>query len=175
MFKYIVIASVVALLAGACSSSQGVGDASANVVEVAPVRTQALPQATVYKTNSDSRNLVPVTLSPDGKTIVSYPAPTDINASQRPVELADGYLLDRRGVNDNSAFTGYTYAQYSSMTSAPGTDELLRSINHDISIVAMVRLPMSLNDAVNDTAACNRMIREGFPGCEVIIEPTKCD
>ena len=48
----------------------------------------------VYKTKKDYRNHVSVQLSADGLTITAYPGPSDILA-QKPIELTDGYLLER--------------------------------------------------------------------------------
>ncbi|MFG6382029.1 MAG: hypothetical protein K1V87_08010 [Muribaculum sp.] len=128
-----------------------------------------LPRAVVYKTNGDFDDLVPITLSADKQAITSYPAPSDITPSQKPVKLADGYLLDRRGININTAFTRYTYAEYASMKTAPSIDTLKAAIMPDAKVTRLVILPMTLNEAINDPAKCDSIIKTGFKGCKIIL------
>lgn len=77
--------------------------------------TYALPPVVVYKTTKDYYDKVPVGLSSDKKSIVSFPGKGDVRMGDgyaTPVRLHDGYLLDRRGVGRNSAFTDITYEEY---------------------------------------------------------------
>lgn len=55
---------------------------------------QASAPVVIYKTRQDYRDLVSVQLSADGRSVSAFPAPSDAR-TQRPVELADGYLLKR--------------------------------------------------------------------------------
>lgn len=128
-----------------------------------------LPRAIVYKTNGNFDDFVPVTLNDDGQTIASYPAPSDITPSQKPVKLSCGYLLDRRGININTAFTHYKYAEYASMMQAPSIDELKAAIMPDAKVTQIIILPMTLNEAINDTAKCDSLINIGLKGCEIIL------
>lgn len=85
----------------------------------------------VYKTKSDYRNKVPVILSDDKGTIISFPAPSDLmkdSTLRLPTELLNGYVLDNQGINKNSAFTSYTYEEYSGMKFPPDIDELKNRI-----------------------------------------------
>jgi hypothetical protein len=70
----------------------------------------------VYKTRADYSKLVPVLLSEDKSKIISYPDPADVKDAEgnfaSPATLADGYLLDRRGVGKNSVFLNITYEEY---------------------------------------------------------------
>lgn len=89
------------------------------------------PHAIVYKTRKDYSKLVPVTLSADGKQIVSYPAPTDLKAGDKllyPTHLHHSYLLDNRGIGVNTAFLNISYERYASLTSAPSLKQLQRMI-----------------------------------------------
>jgi hypothetical protein len=91
----------------------------------------AMPHVIVYKTKSKYRNLVPVQLSEDKKTIISYPAPGDVTTGSGyplPVALHKGYFLDKRGVNLSTAFLRLTYAQYSKLKEVPSPDELYQMI-----------------------------------------------
>ncbi|MDE7125031.1 MAG: hypothetical protein K2O12_00920, partial [Muribaculaceae bacterium] len=64
-----------------------------------------MPKARIYRTNGDYRLNVPITLDSSRTEIVSYPGPSDIDMKMAPVVLDDGWLLDRRGVGVNTAFT----------------------------------------------------------------------
>lgn len=127
------------------------------------------PMAIVYKTNGNFNNNVPITLSADRKEIISFPAPSDISVSSAPIQLAEGYLLDRRGIGENTAFTQYTYESYSALKQAPSLKLLNESIIRGAEIVEIVRLPMTLTEAINDTTRCNTIIRNGFPDCDVVL------
>lgn len=93
---------------------------------------QALPPTIIYKTRADYSQLVPVGLSADRSRVTSYPAPADIRRSDgsfaTPIQLAHGYLLDRRGIHAHSAFTSYTYAEYAALSAPPGLTTLLEKI-----------------------------------------------
>ena len=130
--------------------------------------TATAPDAIVYRTSGDYDALVPVTLDSRGE-IASYPAVSDIKHSRRPLALAEGYLLDRRGIGVGVAFTSYTYEQYAALDATPSREQLRASIVARSPLRAMYRLPMSVADAEADTAAVNAIIRAGLPGCEVIV------
>lgn len=79
----------------------------------------------LYKTKGDYHDLVPVLLSDDRRTIVSYPAPTDVAGSvPQPTALAQGYWLDNRGIGLNVAFLKITYADYAKLPAAPSLQAL---------------------------------------------------
>lgn len=122
-----------------------------------------MPKAVLYKTNGDYRLNVPisVTREGDGYRLLSYPAPTDISTDMEPVVMADGWLLDRRGVGRNTVFTTYTYESYSALDAAPSTETLIRSIIPGSCVTESKVLPMTLGEALADTAAVNTMIRMG--------------
>lgn len=85
----------------------------------------------VYRTSTDHSDHVPVALSSDGK-IVSYPHPTDVEGDVRPIDIGDGYLLDRRGIGTDVAYLDYTFAEYAALENAPGLSELeARIIDRD--------------------------------------------
>jgi len=81
----------------------------------------------IYKTQKDYSDLVPITLSDNGKNIISYPDPKDLVSDggfQKPTKLKDGYLLDNRGVSRNTAFINLSYEVYSKLKEAPTLAEL---------------------------------------------------
>jgi hypothetical protein len=75
-----------------------------------------IPPVTIYKTRRDYSRNVPVLLSDDKKTVISYPHPMDLmgmaSNDVMPIRLHDGYFLDRRGINKNVAFLRITYGSY---------------------------------------------------------------
>lgn len=122
-------------------------------------------RAQIYKTSEPVADRVPIQLSESGQ-VISYPAPSDVK-NQQPLPLIDGWLLDRRGITPTSAFTTYTYSDYSALPSAPSTGDLLKAVGPG-KVVRIVRLPMTPSQAASDTATVNALIRSGLKGCEVI-------
>lgn len=89
------------------------------------------PNVMIYKTSADYFMHVPVTLSQDKKSILSYPAPGDVFFNgdlAYPVKLEDGFLLDRRGITVNSGFLSWTYYEYSRFETTPSPDELMKKM-----------------------------------------------
>lgn len=129
-----------------------------------------IPKAVVYRTNGPFADNVPVTMNRDRSRIVSFPDPSDVRGASAPVLLADGYLLDRRGVGINTAFTRYTYSEYAAMESAPSVERLREMVIPGSIVTDLVKLPFPLSTALSDTARVNRIIRQGFPDCEVVVE-----
>lgn len=91
----------------------------------------AMPAVLVYKTKADYRNLVPVQISPDGKSLISYPDPADVrggNVDCAPTQLHKGYLLDRRGIGWRTAYLRLTYDEYAKLSAPPSEAEMLAMI-----------------------------------------------
>ncbi len=89
------------------------------------------PQVVIYKTKENYYLHVPVNLSVDKKTLVSYPAPSDVvinGEPMLPVKLENGYLLDRRGIGEGCAFLKWTYYEYSRLDHTPNSEELMKMI-----------------------------------------------
>lgn len=125
-----------------------------------------MPKAVVYRTNGDYDDKVPVSLSPDGKSLVSYPAPGDVSeALSTPVRLRDGWLLDRRGIGANTAFLKYSYKEYSALSQAPSPRELLDAIIPGARVTEAYQLPVNASEAAADPAICLRHISDGFIDC----------
>lgn len=155
-------AAACALVAlGGCSSSKTAPALVENPERPAVLgRADTMPKAVIYRTSGDFRDNVPVTLGPDG-TLQSYPAPSDLTPGRsEPLSLADGFLLDRRGVSLNSAFTRYTYAEYAALPQTPAPDQLLKAIIPGARVTEIYTLPMTPGEAAADTAAVNRIIRD---------------
>jgi hypothetical protein len=85
------------------------------------------PPTLVYKTRKDYYKNVPVSLSVDKSKIVSYPAISDVYYQGKlsyPTKLENGYLLDNRGINTNTAFLSLTYEEYSKLKKVPKLSEM---------------------------------------------------
>lgn len=129
-----------------------------------------LPRAIVYKTSVDVFDKVPLVMNAGHTSLVSFPAPSDISDSQLPLRLADGWLLDRRGaIGPNTVFTRYTYAEYAALPSTPSVKELMASIIPGAHVTKAYRLDLTLEQARNDTAAVNTLIRYNLPNATPLI------
>lgn len=85
------------------------------------------PAALVYKTKADYRDKVPVILSEDKTRVVSYPHPSDLKTDSGyiiPTDLAEGYLLDNKGITANVAFLKLNYSEYAALEFVPSLEEL---------------------------------------------------
>ncbi len=91
-----------------------------------PQKTAQLsrPDFVIYRTKGNYDELVALQLNEEKNKIVSYPAVRDIQNAKMPEKLAEGFLLDRRGINKNTAFLDYTYQEYSRLSKTPPTDSL---------------------------------------------------
>lgn len=117
------------------------------------------PPVMIYKTKRDRKENVPVILSDDRSSIVSYPSTGDVYYKGElayPVELASGYLLDQRGINARVAFLDYTYEEYSRLEATP-LPEIL--VSHIIDKDPLIELYSC--KCARDTTVINEMIREG--------------
>lgn len=157
-----------AALLASCSSTKTVQQDDAPLPVDAPVMAPEhivgregsyIPRALIYRTNGDYADNVPITVNAAGDQIVSFPAPSDLRGAT-PVPLADGWLLDRRGVGLNTRFTTFTYKEYSEMPSAPSIEQLLHSVIPGARVTEVKRLDMTTQQALADTAALNCIIKQ---------------
>lgn len=130
---------------------------------------QYIPRAVIYQMNGAWQEFVPVTLDASGRALANFPAVTDISADQQPVELDNGWWLDCRGISPATAFTGYTYSRYAALPDTPAPKTLLASLIPNAKVTRIVQLPMTLSQARNDIKAVNALIRQGLPGCTVVL------
>lgn len=157
------------LISGCKSGSQN--------ITVCPEETEGavamLPQAIIYRTQGDYRLNVPITLDASKTKVVSFPAPTDISSAVAPIELVDGWMLDRRGISPNSVFTSYLYDEYAQLAAPPTIHQLLESIINFEPFTEIRRLPMTTAEAAGDTAKCNQIIRYNLNSCPLIYTTNK--
>lgn len=138
------------------------------VVKTEKTRTQALPRAVVYKVDPEYIDKVPVGMNPGKTKMTSFPAVTDIKDNTSPLPMAGGFLLDRQGVGVNTMFLVWTRDEYSSMEVTPKVSQIREAIDPASFIGVVVQLPMTTSEALADTAAVNRIILNGFPGCKIL-------
>ncbi|MCB2220161.1 MAG: hypothetical protein KQI35_07170 [Bacteroidetes bacterium] len=89
------------------------------------------PPLIIYRTNGDYFFNVPVILNEDHTAVVSYPDPRDLVIGGNytyPTHLSNDFLLDNRGINENVAFLKLTYDEYSKLSSAPNSAELMEMV-----------------------------------------------
>jgi hypothetical protein len=130
----------------------------------------ATPQAIVYKTVKDYNRLVPVVMNQERTKIVSYPAPSDIYYNGKlamPTVLQDGYLLDNRGIDENTVFLTYTYEEYSRLSEAPPLSELINKIQ-DRHPLAEIIYCGERNQYKDEVKELNELIKKNFPNCRRI-------
>jgi hypothetical protein len=108
----------------------------------------------VYKTKKDYRNHVMVQLSEDGNSVVAFPAPTDV-LHQKPMELADGYLLKRMVGNAVTSLEIEAYANSGNSYSAEDLYELIIDKGPFLEIYECSVYTES------DTISINQLIRKG--------------
>ena len=98
------------------------------------------PKAIIYKTKADYSMNVPVILNDKKNKIVSYPDIKDVKNQGKlayPTQLAEGYLLDNRGIGPNAAFLKYTYEEYQNLEQTPKPEDLMNRILDKDPIVEM--------------------------------------
>jgi hypothetical protein len=80
------------------------------------------PPAIVYKTKKDYSKYVPVELSEDGKSIVSYLSREDVLSDSignlMPTQLDASYYLDNRGISARTVYLKMTLQEYAQLDSA---------------------------------------------------------
>jgi len=153
---------VVALLSSVCISATA----------IAQVPAHAAPHVIVYKAKASYKDLVPVTLSDDGKLVVSYPDPMDLRTGSGyplPVQLHKGYWLDNRGIGKHTAFLSMTYQQYAHLKKVPTPAALLRMIKDKKPIVAIYDCGNRYTQP-DIVPALNKLIDDGMigTGCTII-------
>lgn len=149
-YKILTLASIAILMFGCASKKE---TTVPNTVTI----SAPTPKAIAYKMSGQVSALnVPINVDDRGN-IINFPDPKDLRDAE-PIALKNGYLLDRRGVNANTRFLRYTYEEYSSLNTPPSLSELKAAIIPDARIAEIVRLPMTVDQAIADLNAVNAML-----------------
>lgn len=105
-----------------------------------------VPNATVFRMSGDFEDNVAVSLGADGE-LTYFPAPSDITAYSRPINLGEGWWLNCQGLGPNSVFTKYTFAEYSELTETPSPEQIKKMIIPGARVTQFMELPMKINQA----------------------------
>jgi len=109
----------------------------------------------VYKTRVDYANLITVNLSKDGKRITARPG-QDYVIPQRPIPLANGYLLKRMVGN---VYLSITIDEFADMSHKYTEAEMLSAVLDTDPFSEYYNICECI--AYADTAQINAIIREG--------------
>lgn len=150
-------------VAGNESAGVGSGPGAPTAVEYPAAAIGDRPvfflKASVFKMSGDYSDHVAVTLDSDGN-LTYFPAPSDITAASRPVDLGGGWWLNRQGIAENSVFTRYTFDQYMSLEQVPTPQQLIDSIIPGARVIAWRTLPFPASDAMNRIEAIKQYLTE---------------
>lgn len=154
----------IALTMSSCKNKEKMSVAAAtDNLEDENIRRATAP-VIIYKTYKDFSDFVPVIMNPEKTKIVSYPAPTDLLSGSKPAALHLGYLLDRRGINENVVFLNLSYDAYSKLMKVPSIDEMNALILEKHPLVELYYCGNQSNykDLIPEL---NVLIDKGFPDC----------
>lgn len=118
------------------------------------------PPLYIYQTKADYHRLVPIALSDDRKSVVSYPDPSDLRYGIPPEKLAQGYWLDTRGIGLQVAYTNYTYKEYAALSAPPSMDTLMARLVDADPITRFCQCG-TWHDYGNIKKEINQLIRKG--------------
>lgn len=168
---------IVTFLVAACTANKNTSKPTSVVkpnTSVKPTTTQPAPVSetttmdfsgpptTVYKTKQNYNDKVPITLSDDKAKIVAYPSPKDVFYNGNlayPTPLAQGYLLDNRGIGKNVAFLSITYQEYSNLPQAPNLQDMYTMIIDKDPLLQMCNCGNRYKYS-NPVAAMNQLISD---------------
>ncbi len=107
----------------------------------------AVLKATAFRMSGDYADKVAITIGPDGE-LVYYPAPTDITVNSAPVDLGNGWWLNRQGVSAGSVFTKYTFEEYAALSEVPTPTQLKAAVIPGAKVTTMMQLPYPASQAM---------------------------
>lgn len=162
------ILTVIALLSiSSCKSTYTETAGVENTTSISSGRNTAMPKAIVYKVQPEYLDKVPVRLDAGKIRLLSFPAPTDITPSTAPIELIDGFYLDRQGIDINTMFLSVTRDEYAAMASTPSAADIMEMVLPMSFVSEIVVLPITTAEAINNPDVVKRLISQGFPNCKV--------
>lgn len=103
--------------------------------------------ASAFRMSGDYADHVAVTVGAGGR-LVYFPAPTDLSPSSAPVEIGEGWWLNRQGLSANSVFTKWTFAEYVALPTAPSPTEIHAAVIPGAHVTAFRELPVTTGEAL---------------------------
>lgn len=150
-------ACVALSMLGACSSKSNIitiptSQSAADAANHVKLPTNSLntgpryhmPKATAFRMTGDYANNVAVTIGPDGN-LVYFPDPRDISDDSCPLEIGDGWWLNRQGLSAGSVFTKWTFEEYRNLKSVPSAKEIKEAIIPGAVVSDFRYIPVSIN------------------------------
>lgn len=117
-----------------------------------------IPSATAFRMTGDYSDNVAITIGPDGN-LTYFPAPSDITADSKPVNLGDGWWLNRQGLSSGSVFTKYTFAEYAALDRVPTPEQLKNAVIPGAFVTQMVQLPFKTGEASQNIEAIKEYLK----------------
>ncbi|MCH5223455.1 MAG: hypothetical protein J1E82_05385 [Muribaculaceae bacterium] len=118
-----------------------------------------IPNATAFRMSGDYANNVAITLNNNGE-IIYFPAPTDITADSKPIQLANGWWLNNQGFGQNSVFTTYTFAEYAELPAVPTPEQLKNAIIPGARVTGFIELPCPVGEASSCISEINSYLSD---------------
>lgn len=119
---------------------------------------RALLKATVFRMSGDYADNVAITLNADG-SLAYYPAPTDLTANSKPLNLGNGWWLNRQGLSAKSVFTKYTFEEYMNMKDAPSPAEIKAAVIPGAKVTEMQQTPYMASEAMEKIAEIEKYVK----------------
>lgn len=108
---------------------------------------RVLLNATAFRMSGDYADNVAVTLNADG-TFAYFPDPSDITEASRPLDLGNGWWLNRQGISSRSCFTRYTFEEYAALKEVPSREQLKEAIIPGARVTEFKTLPFPAAEAI---------------------------
>lgn len=115
-----------------------------------------IPKATAFRTTPQYANHVAVNIHPDG-SLSYWPAPTDLSEQSKPVDLGNGWWLNRQGFSSDAVFLTYTIDEYRKLKNITA-DEVRKAIIPESQITEFIRLPYNINEASSHIEAIKKYL-----------------
>lgn len=182
MKKYIFpLALIMTIIGSGCSHKATAEQAATVVSEGTPYRggaigyrdskpVNAIPKATAFRMSDNYADNVAITLGSNGE-LLYFPAPTDITANSTPVDLGDGWWLNRQGIGAGSCFTKYTFKEYASLKKVPTQAELKEAVIPGARVTEIRQLPFTAGEAMQNLDSIRSFLKNPATAPRLYVNP----